>query len=437
MVAKEQLISPPKTNGFSRPFNRLQMLSWVLYGYLNVSFHAICGSYEGVLFVVLNGMHLLLSLAMFSSAYCATSANVVDEYIEERGFPTPTMTMKSFQDKYYDSLQRKELCWCRHCKWYVHRNAKHCRACNRCTDDFDHHCRWLNNCISSKNYHCFFVAIVSTEAMLLFEIAVGVLLVSGRIAVAQHLFIELANPTLIYGLIALHILIAGLMVVPNGQLIAFHLYLHRKQISTFEWVVARERAKEEEQKQQQEKGAVDGHGASKRIKSQIFASIAASIRQSFRLLRNCERGHCSQSDSTSNSESLRSPTKRGQPQNSGAPKRLLSVDTNAEVKLSGLSTNGSTEEIDIDSVTGPGPIYLEEAAPPTLSRLLCVSVSQCSHRPFKKRNRVQPPIDRHKKYSDEKHRDITNRADDVIFGPENAMNSQRMSLPLGATDENV
>merc|ERR1712048_999176 len=157
-----------------------------------------------MLFIILNAVHFMLSLAMMSSAYCATSANVVDPYIEERGFPTPTMALKDFQDKYFASLQRKELCWCKHCKWYVHRHAKHCRACNRCTDHFDHHCRWLNNCVSKDNYFSFFMTICFTETILIYEIALGILMLMKQIDITtEHIFCPLlCNETVLFALIS-------------------------------------------------------------------------------------------------------------------------------------------------------------------------------------------------------------------------------------------
>lgn len=414
-----------------------------------------------MLFLILNAVHVLLSLAMFSSAYCATTANVVDPYIEERGFPTPTMSMKEFQDKYYSALQNKELCWCKHCNWYVHRNAKHCRACNRCTVDFDHHCRWLNNCISAQNYHQFFAAVISTESLLLYEVTVGILMLCGQIPVSQHLFIRMASPTLLYSLIALHIVVACFMAIPNGQLIIFHIYLHRKQISTYEWVVSREQEKMEKeqersaQKQQKRASMIDAiplQENNENPQNTFIHSMGRVIRKYIHSLRDCQqrhqRKHPKEPKGSTASTSLPSTVNQDIVEfshSSKAPQGLLSVDTNADVKLSGLSTNGSTEEMDVVNGVSPGPIILEEATPPTSLQLFCASLSKCNWRPFRMRNRVQPPQDRHKRYSNDKEDDITNETEDVIFGPDNAQSSQiraaiQMSAPVPleeVTDDNV
>lgn len=54
---------------------------------------------------------------------------------------------------------------CDVCETSVTESAKHCGACNRCTEGFDHHCRWLNNCVGKANYKNFFRLIVATMVM--------------------------------------------------------------------------------------------------------------------------------------------------------------------------------------------------------------------------------------------------------------------------------
>merc|ERR1712013_255706 len=205
-----------------------------VYAYLNISFHAVFGCVDA-----LGGVHIALSLGMMASAFCATKANVVDGFIRERGFPNPTMSMAEFRVKHRDSLVKKKLFWCKHCSWYVTKTAKHCRACNRCTDEFDHHCRWLNNCVSKRNYSQFVLAIVCTESLLLYEIVLGGLMLSD-LAPSHSRSPLVGDGMAFHSLLVLHILIASMMALPLLQLIGFHLYLHSKAISTYEWVVRRD-----------------------------------------------------------------------------------------------------------------------------------------------------------------------------------------------------
>eukprot|EP01084_Bolivina_argentea_P238652 400937_1 len=230
----------PKINGFSRPFNKLQILSWFVYGYLNISFHLVYGIHEDHIFILFNFIHIILSFIMFTSAYVATARNVVDKLVKERGFPKQTMSLVEFREKYNDRLKKQEFCWCKYCNWYVTKTSKHCRACNRCTSNFDHHCRWLNSCISDKNYVSFIATVCSTEILLLYEIILGILLLTHDINPTKHIFINSTHITLIHTLITLHIVIASCLALPLLQLIGFHIYLYRKQISTYDWIVNRE-----------------------------------------------------------------------------------------------------------------------------------------------------------------------------------------------------
>ena len=182
---------------------------------------------------------------------CEIEANVVDPFVKERGFPTPIMKMVDFRDKYQEMLVNNSLMWCKYCEWYVSKSSKHCRACNRCTSHFDHHCRWLNNCVSKQNYTSFFISICSTETLLLYEITLGILIITNKIDASNHLFIHFQSLTFIYTLIALQTFIAVFMAIPLAQLIAFHIYLYKKDMTTYDWVVSNEKKLKQKQNEKQ------------------------------------------------------------------------------------------------------------------------------------------------------------------------------------------
>eukprot|EP01083_Nonionella_stella_P304920 1061707_1 len=246
-------INAPSVNGFSGPLHALQIVSWAVYAYLNISFHSVYGLHQHMIFIVFNVIHLTLSIIMFYSVYLTTKANVVDEYVKERGFPTARMSLTDFKIKYEDPIKNKQLFWCKYCKWYVDKSSKHCRACNRCTTHFDHHCRWLNNCISKQNYGSFVVAICSTQSMLLFEIVLGILMLTKHIDIRSHLLSNVSNSTVIFTLLALHVMIASCLALPLTQLILFHIYLNTKHISTYDWVVDQELRKIEKEERKLKK----------------------------------------------------------------------------------------------------------------------------------------------------------------------------------------
>ena len=45
--------------------------------------------------------------------------------------------------------------YCSLCRSDVTIRSYHCKACNRCTEEFDHHCIYLNSCIGGRNYELF------------------------------------------------------------------------------------------------------------------------------------------------------------------------------------------------------------------------------------------------------------------------------------------
>ena len=161
------------------------------------------------------------------------------------------MKMIDFRDKYRSLFRNNEFMWCKYCNWYVSKSSKHCRACNRCTCNFDHHCRWLNNCVSQQNYKSFFISCCATESLLLYEIILGILFITNKIDASNHLFIKFKNVTFI--LIALHTFISIFLAIPLAQLIAFHIYLHNKKITTYDWVVSNEEKAQQKMEQRRKK----------------------------------------------------------------------------------------------------------------------------------------------------------------------------------------
>ena len=379
-------------------------------------------------------VHVALSLGMMLSAFSATSANVVDGFIRERGFPKPTMSMAEFRAKHHESLVKKQLFWCKHCSWYVTKTAKHCRACNRCTDEFDHHCRWLNNCVSKRNYSQFVLAICCTESLLLYEIALGALMLAGITPLGPPAGSPLIRDALaLHSLLVLHLLIAAMMALPLLQLIGFHLYLRRKEISTYEWVVRRdtdrlekeERAENERVRAEMERKGRASASARAKERTANFDAERANAQQ-------IHRKHIKSEMLATLTSKLCALCSKG---NANGDARGVSgkydataeiaVDTNVDVKLSGLTSNGSTDDFPANDALElkAHPVHAGVGFPEP-QRRWCVCC--CA----KKRNAVGSLVwvqDRMQKYHNEDghgdpaHGDV----DDVIFGPENVGHRQR------------
>ena len=138
-----------------------------------------------------------------------------------------------------------------HTQVFVRPRSKHCRVCNRCTEEFDHHCMWLNNCVGRANYIYFFALLCST-----------LLLVSTHLGVSLYLFAQsFAHRPLIQplqlsryhgqismnGLRVVWALTVGTSVILEGlllDLLCFHLVLRYKGMSTYDYILAQREAQE-------------------------------------------------------------------------------------------------------------------------------------------------------------------------------------------------
>lgn len=145
-----------RKNGFDRPLNALQILSWVFFavivivgcvliipalataagvsiGESNASSHLMAQATFGALFI-------LSAVGVFGVALAVTQSDPADPLI----FEPPDSEIITQLDPYQMAVC--DLCGPTNIK------SKHCRACNKCVGNFDHHCKWLNNCIGQANY---------------------------------------------------------------------------------------------------------------------------------------------------------------------------------------------------------------------------------------------------------------------------------------------
>ena len=134
---------------------------------------------------------------------------------------------------------------------YVRPRSKHCRVCNRCTEDFDHHCMWLNNCVGRANYPYFFALLCST--LLLTTMHFGVSLYLFIQSFAHRPLIQPLQQSRYHGHISMNglrvvwSLTVGTAAILEGlllDLLSFHLVLQWKGMSTYDYILAQREAQE-------------------------------------------------------------------------------------------------------------------------------------------------------------------------------------------------
>lgn len=198
-----------KNNGFSTPLHTYQILSWTLTLFDIIIISILYPKlHQFTLYCIL--YYLLQSVVIILTIYLTAN--------------DPTDISQSQNSNNEDP----NVLYCSVCVKNVYKTSKHCGYCNRCVENFDHHCKILNNCIGKKNYKAFIWLIV--WAMLL-----NVVVLIYSLEVLRFLR---GRSRVLAGFSAILIVKSAGMMVFNGYLIGLHIFLKRKKMTTYEYIVS-------------------------------------------------------------------------------------------------------------------------------------------------------------------------------------------------------
>ena len=126
----------------------------------------------------------------------------------------------------------------------VQQKSKHCRRCDKCVAGFDHHCIFLNNCVGSRNYPTFLALLCSTILSAALHTGVATYLLVRSFTAASDTGAALSR---IHGcrlnMTAFRVIAgasAGLAAIIVGlviELLAFHMYLSRRGLNTYDYIM--------------------------------------------------------------------------------------------------------------------------------------------------------------------------------------------------------
>mmetsp|Transcript_18603 Transcript_18603/g.33615 ORF Transcript_18603/g.33615 Transcript_18603/m.33615 type:complete len:308 (-) Transcript_18603:124-1047(-) len=223
--------TPVRRTGFSLNLHPLQVTAWIIVAVqlgCFATFSAFIVPYAALVSGLLFGSTASLTIIF---GYLCTRSDPTDPSVDaERHARINCLN--------FDTSQLNKIC--RLCGTHVHDTSKHCNQCNRCVIRFDHHCKWLNNCIGQLNYLVYSVLIGALELMSITEIAVACYLLA-QLSDSSSYETEHAENSY-KGLIfmcSFSICISGAISVALGYLIAFHIWLRVKGLTTYQYFLLR------------------------------------------------------------------------------------------------------------------------------------------------------------------------------------------------------
>lgn len=220
-----------RKNGFSLPLNIFQILSFFIYIIIIVLIIFISASIIEPLFLFFYVAFAILVVAIFILSYKVT---IID--------PVDPLSFKYINTKSTDE-QVKDLYHCTVCG-FVDSKSKHCKVCNKCVAVFDHHCMWVNNCVGVKNYK-YFVALLSVLTMFNCLVSIFCIIYFVNALTTETVknywkeFYGSYNSIVFYVLLSSLFILNGIIFILLLQLLGLHIFLMKKKMTTYEYVVNR------------------------------------------------------------------------------------------------------------------------------------------------------------------------------------------------------
>jgi palmitoyltransferase len=228
-----------RANGFMKPWDRIQIASWIIMPLF--VFHMVfivTPALPQIWAWICGLLTVVCSLGTIVHSALAMYIDTSDLHLKTRSVPREKITSDIAETMRQSAPENTE--WCFNCKWFVSSSSYHCRRCDKCSRRLDHHCSVLNNCIAEQNYYpfmlavcfagLFFLLVSSSSLYILIQFGATLDFLRARYGVV---FPEIALGILLIPVIALSI-VCTLLV---WHLFFFHVYLWYKGMLTHEYLL--------------------------------------------------------------------------------------------------------------------------------------------------------------------------------------------------------
>ncbi|XP_063715653.1 palmitoyltransferase ZDHHC11-like isoform X2 [Symsagittifera roscoffensis] len=285
----------PRRNGWQRPWNAMLFALVIIPVLLALAFlgsFPLCVPYSWrpAAFIIFScAFSIFYGNFLLSATINAAEPTVSKLWGQKKArlFPKDPSKLQEASSDDTDTTNRSSVIrnnFCYICDAFVGRSAKHCGQCNKCVEGFDHHCLWLNNCVGKRNYRYFIYTlvvgiiilfgVVICSAALIFVAALDQdkiqtwIASNGKGETDFVVFGRVSRPVfLVYNCVL--VLVATVILGFTLHLLAFHIYLNWRSMSTYDYIVRQRKLVQ----QQQLSFKSSGTGSSLCLKREHSSSI--------------------------------------------------------------------------------------------------------------------------------------------------------------------
>jgi hypothetical protein len=259
-----------RTNGFQKPYNPMQIGTWILLPILLFQFLFFASP------ILPLAASVPCTIALFACGWCTAyyaykccGTDPIDERLRRHlnqveGVDANGGNGNDTIDTAVDHQSRQhptngggvdegpiKFCWV--CGIDVHELSMHCKFCDKCVSKFDHHCHWLNTCVGKANYDYFFKTVGSTLALVVVHggVLAGVVVTffvqfmqertgsgpGGAILDRANDWFGADIGLVVAGVNVFFLIVDGVCASLIGQLFLFHIRLRHEGITTYSYIV--------------------------------------------------------------------------------------------------------------------------------------------------------------------------------------------------------